>query len=121
MEPIDNLLIHPPYQRGLGSGVFFPLGLGYLARPILNAGFLPAILNCTFEFRAVDNDSPLVVEKWLKQQIPERLLLNRRLEWDLKLRRRCRHFVLYQRLANKSGLRILLFTDDLFGSISGMQ
>ena len=45
MDAVDLVLIHPPYHRRNGSGVIFPLGLGYIAAAVIEAGFIVQIID----------------------------------------------------------------------------
>ena len=62
---VDLLLINPPYHRRSGSGVVFPLGLGYIASAVLNAGFGVKILDSASYFESLDLKTLSSFRTWL--------------------------------------------------------
>jgi len=66
-DEFDIVLIHPPYHRRSGSGIVFPLGLGYLASTARNAGFSVCILDCALYYSSLDNNTLKQFEVWLHE------------------------------------------------------
>lgn len=67
---MDLLLIIPPYHRRLGSGVIFPLGLGYIAAVAERAGFSVSILDCAAQCHSLDKPHIKQFEMWLRGLLP---------------------------------------------------
>ncbi len=70
MRP-DVLLIHPPYHRRAGSGVTFPLGLGYVAEAARKAGFSVDLVDCAARFDALSKASLAELRAWLSLRLRE--------------------------------------------------
>jgi len=47
MNPIDLLLINPPFHMRRGGGSFLPLGIGYIVSAVRASGFTVDIINCS--------------------------------------------------------------------------
>jgi len=68
---IDVLLIHPPYHRRAGSGVTFPLGLGYVAAAAREAGFSVVLVDCAPRFDTLTRSSLTQLQSWLSVKLYE--------------------------------------------------
>ena len=66
---LDLLLIHPPYHRRRGSGIVFPLGLGYLAAAVKSIGFNAKIIDSALYFNSFTNESIQNFQNWLVYQL----------------------------------------------------
>ena len=69
MEGVDLVLIHPPYHRRNGSGVIFPLGLGYIAAAAMEAGFTVRIIDGARQCSSLREDSLEEFLLWLSQEL----------------------------------------------------
>lgn len=66
---VDLVLIHPPYHRRNGSGVIFPLGLGYIAAAAMEAGFTVRIIDSARQCCSLREDSLKQFLLWLSQEL----------------------------------------------------
>jgi anaerobic magnesium-protoporphyrin IX monomethyl ester cyclase len=69
MDAFDLVLIHPPYHRRNGSGVIFPLGLGYIAAAVIEAGFTVRIIDGARRCSSLHRDSLEEFLLWLSQEL----------------------------------------------------
>jgi len=69
MDGVDLVLIHPPYHRRNGSGVIFPLGLGYIAAAAMESGFTVRIIDGARQCSSLRKDSLDQFRLWLSQEL----------------------------------------------------
>ena len=56
MKCIDLLLINPPFHRRNGSGLIFPLGLGYILSAVQENGFTCDVIDCSRVISSYEKD-----------------------------------------------------------------
>lgn len=69
MKNIDLLLINPPYHRRNGSGMIFPLGLGYILSAISKNKFTGHIIDCSHIISTYKIDDLCKLEKYLQVEL----------------------------------------------------
>jgi len=69
MNAVDLVLIHPPYHLRNGSGVIFPLGLGYIAAGATEAGFTVRIIDGARRSSSLNRDSLEEFLHWLSKEL----------------------------------------------------
>ena len=65
----DLLLINPPYHRRRGSGVVFPIGLGYIAAAARLRGYSVDIIDCAPAFASLHHSVLSRLGPWLKTRL----------------------------------------------------
>jgi anaerobic magnesium-protoporphyrin IX monomethyl ester cyclase len=65
----DVLLINPPHHRRQGSGVIFPLGLGYLKACLDSKGYNVIIIDCSTSIKSLDYNSLTHLNNDLRKKI----------------------------------------------------
>ena len=65
----DILLIDPPYNRRLGSGVVPPIGLGYIVSYLRNNGFVSHVLDCSLYFDDLSDSTLERMRNWLRREL----------------------------------------------------
>lgn len=66
MKNVDLLLINPPFHRRNGSGVIFPLGLGYILSSVNENGFTSGIIECSHVVSTYEPDSLCRLKEYLQ-------------------------------------------------------
>lgn len=69
MQSHDLVLIHPPYHPRNGSGLIFPLGLGYIASAAIKAGFSVRIIDGAHYCSSIISNSLEKFLSWLSQEL----------------------------------------------------
>ena len=63
---IDVLLINPPYHQRKGSGLIFPLGLGYIISSLEQIGYHTEVIDCTLLNSSLGKDALNKLHNYLK-------------------------------------------------------
>lgn len=69
MKNVDLLLINPPFHRRNGSGVIFPLGLGYILASVNENGFTSDVIDCSHVISTYEPDNLCKLEEYLRVRL----------------------------------------------------
>lgn len=70
-DDCDVVLINPPHHKRLGSGIVFPLGLGYIKAYLKSKGYRVIIVDCATIIQSLDANSLKILRVYLKDKFQE--------------------------------------------------